>query len=116
MNECIICTFEKKDKIYCEICKKDVCLDCFSKIETCPFCRNPYDEDGDEDIDLATFYILMFIFFKDCLPLPYILLIMALYHIEHGEEFSCADFIVLNFYSTIFDNDSFPLFSSPMEK
>ena len=36
--ECIIC-YESTDSIILNCCKNTVCIDCYRKLSSCPFCR-----------------------------------------------------------------------------
>lgn len=44
MNKiCTICLNDYSDGVSCSQCHQNICLDCFSKIELCAFCRFRYD-------------------------------------------------------------------------
>lgn len=44
MKFCNICYNEYRFDILCEQCYKTVCLQCFSKLDRCAFCRHRFGE------------------------------------------------------------------------
>lgn len=45
MTTCIICLdkYHLNDRLTCDECKIQICLQCYSKVDKCPFCRKKYD-------------------------------------------------------------------------
>jgi uncharacterized CHY-type Zn-finger protein len=50
LMECFICAKEKKVRVVCGICKKDLCAGCFQRLlkKKCPFCRAFFEIQDDE--------------------------------------------------------------------
>jgi hypothetical protein len=72
-EECNICTFEIKERIFCKTCKKDICISCYSKLvdEICPFCREPYIENENEEDDILDYnlsYAMFLVFWMNSGP------------------------------------------------
>ena len=40
--ECPICFEISEDTVNCLQCNQGICLNCFTKIDNCPFCRKSY--------------------------------------------------------------------------
>lgn len=60
-DKCIICTMSKTNFWICNTCKQKHCNDCKSRNTSlkCPFCRNSYDDEKDDELIYSRIYTFM---------------------------------------------------------